>query len=226
MQTIWSYVEFLRINNETAMEWKKWIDEQSKKYNDKIIAKLVEIINKISIVPFKNLNMLNKVIAIETKLTDQNYDYNYKKKKEITIDLTNKQEANPEVKQVPSPEVKQVANPEVKQVASPEVKHEIIKEIKIEDMKLDETKPKEKKERAKKEPTAKKESKAKKEPKEPKAPKAKKESKAKKDNNINTTDINISKSTVEATKQSKYKKLSIPIILESESESESDSESE
>ena len=67
MRTIWSYVEFLRENKEVATEWKTWLDAQSKKYNDKVFNKLIELINKVSPIPFKNLNNLDKVEVV-TKL--------------------------------------------------------------------------------------------------------------------------------------------------------------
>lgn len=44
MRKIWSYVEILRTNNKLAQEWKNWIDSQNKKFNDKIMNKLVELI--------------------------------------------------------------------------------------------------------------------------------------------------------------------------------------
>jgi putative phage-type endonuclease len=44
MRKIWAYVEILRNNNKLAEDWKIFIDSQNKKYNDKIINKVVELI--------------------------------------------------------------------------------------------------------------------------------------------------------------------------------------
>lgn len=44
MRKIWAYVEILRKNNKIANEWKLWIEAQNKKFNDKIINKLIELI--------------------------------------------------------------------------------------------------------------------------------------------------------------------------------------
>jgi hypothetical protein len=49
LRTMWGYVEFLRKNEEITKEWKDWIDNLDKKYNEKIITKLKELItNKIN----------------------------------------------------------------------------------------------------------------------------------------------------------------------------------
>jgi putative phage-type endonuclease len=46
LRTMWGYVEFLRNNEDVANEWKTWINNLPKKYNEKIIDKLIELINK------------------------------------------------------------------------------------------------------------------------------------------------------------------------------------
>lgn len=46
LRTMWSYVEYLRDNLDVIEEWKKFIDVQTKKYNEKIMEKLRELINK------------------------------------------------------------------------------------------------------------------------------------------------------------------------------------
>ena len=45
LQKIWNYVEILREYNDISNEWKSWIDKLPKKYNDKILNKLEELIN-------------------------------------------------------------------------------------------------------------------------------------------------------------------------------------
>ena len=44
MRKIWAFVEILRKNSDIAEEWKTWIDAQNKKYNEKVMNKLVELI--------------------------------------------------------------------------------------------------------------------------------------------------------------------------------------
>lgn len=55
MRKIWAFVEVLRENAELAQEWKNWIDEQNKKFNEKIINKLIELI--------KNKGLWEKIIS-------------------------------------------------------------------------------------------------------------------------------------------------------------------
>jgi putative phage-type endonuclease len=55
MRKIWAYVEILRDNPLIAEEWKNWIDAQNKKYNEKIINKLIELI--------KNKGLWEKVVS-------------------------------------------------------------------------------------------------------------------------------------------------------------------
>jgi putative phage-type endonuclease len=45
LRTMWGYVEYLRNNMEIAEEWKLWMEGLSKKYNDKVLAKLKELID-------------------------------------------------------------------------------------------------------------------------------------------------------------------------------------
>jgi putative phage-type endonuclease len=60
MRKMWAYVEILRKNSNIAEKWKKWIDEQNKKYNDKVINKLIELI--------KNENLWNQVLDAISEL--------------------------------------------------------------------------------------------------------------------------------------------------------------
>lgn len=46
LKTMWGYVEYLRENNDVIIEWKAWIETLNKKYNDKIMNKLQELIDK------------------------------------------------------------------------------------------------------------------------------------------------------------------------------------
>lgn len=43
-QEIWGYVEYLRQNISLCHEWKEWIEKQPRKYNEKVMAKLKEMI--------------------------------------------------------------------------------------------------------------------------------------------------------------------------------------
>ena len=44
-QRIWNYVAYLRNNLDVIEEWKKWIDGLARKYNDKILTKLDQLID-------------------------------------------------------------------------------------------------------------------------------------------------------------------------------------
>ena len=77
MRKIWSYVEFLRINTSVAEEWKLFIDSLNKKYNDKILEKLDNLIFQ-----FKNKNN-----TLENNTLENNNLENKKKK-------TNKKKIN------------------------------------------------------------------------------------------------------------------------------------
>jgi putative phage-type endonuclease len=82
LRTMWGYVEYLRENNDTAQKWKEYIDNLPKKYNDKIINKLIEFINEK-----KNLNIIENKIEdkIEDKIEEEiilpNIKRKYKKNK-------------------------------------------------------------------------------------------------------------------------------------------------
>jgi hypothetical protein len=52
---IWGYVEYLRANLDVCEEWKNWIDAQSRKYNEKVMTKLDELVDKKE----KSKNSLN-----------------------------------------------------------------------------------------------------------------------------------------------------------------------
>jgi len=43
---IWGYVEYLRENLDVCEKWKQWIDSQPRKYNDKVMAKLDQLIEE------------------------------------------------------------------------------------------------------------------------------------------------------------------------------------
>lgn len=77
LRTIWSYVEFLRLNSDVTNEWKNFIDNLNIKSNDKIIKKLVELIEI-------------KKYGIENYNINQEKINNSKtKKSKINIDTTN-----------------------------------------------------------------------------------------------------------------------------------------
>ena len=110
LKTIWSYVEFLRLNDDVAQQWKSFIESQNIKYNDKIIKKLIELIElkKNSLIdpnPNPNSNM-------NTDITDNIKSTKIKKqaKLEINIDTSN---VNLEFKEETNPET--VLNNEIKQ---------------------------------------------------------------------------------------------------------------
>ena len=46
LKTMWGYVEFLREHSDVVEEWKIFINSLTKKYNEKIMDKLRELINK------------------------------------------------------------------------------------------------------------------------------------------------------------------------------------
>lgn len=46
LKEAWSYVEFLRNNTDIANEWKEFVDSMPRKYNDKIMAKLISLVNQ------------------------------------------------------------------------------------------------------------------------------------------------------------------------------------
>ena len=71
-EKIWGYVTFLRKNLDVIEEWKNWIDSQPRKYNDKVMQKLDELIEKKN-----NLSVTQNIIK-------QN---NSKKESKIFINL-------------------------------------------------------------------------------------------------------------------------------------------
>ena len=46
LKEAWSYVEFLRNNMDIANKWKEFVDSMPRKYNDKIMAKLISLVNQ------------------------------------------------------------------------------------------------------------------------------------------------------------------------------------
>jgi len=63
MRKIWAYVEILRKNDKVSNEWKLWIESQNKKFNDKIINKLIEL--------FKNEGLFEQVINAIKEVTPE-----------------------------------------------------------------------------------------------------------------------------------------------------------
>ena len=63
LKKMWNYVEFLRNNNDIALEWKNWIDTLKSKYNDKIISKLQELIDSKNNVQ----NIQDTIINVDVK---------------------------------------------------------------------------------------------------------------------------------------------------------------
>jgi putative phage-type endonuclease len=78
-EKIWGYVTFLRNNLDVIEEWKKWIDLQPRKYNDKIMQKLDELIEN------KN-NPDKKIVKKNSNIFINIDDYNEKPKEENNID--------------------------------------------------------------------------------------------------------------------------------------------
>ncbi len=46
LRTMWGYVEYLRANLDVMDQWKTWMDGLPKKFNDKVMDKLIELIDK------------------------------------------------------------------------------------------------------------------------------------------------------------------------------------
>jgi putative phage-type endonuclease len=96
MRKIWSYVEILRTNNKLAEEWKNWIDAQNKKFNDKIMNKLVEIIKNAGL--FEQVLSAIKEISpemtkdidnfINIPIKDIKSNYNENNQEEIKINVS------------------------------------------------------------------------------------------------------------------------------------------
>lgn len=82
LRTIWSYVEFLRLNVDVTNEWKNFIDNLNMKSNDKIIKKLVELI-EIKKHGYENYIKLTEIQNQEKKNSSK------VKKTKINIDTTN-----------------------------------------------------------------------------------------------------------------------------------------
>jgi len=88
MRKIWSYVEILRVNNKIAEEWKVWVDAQNKKFNEKVLNKLVELI--------KNANLwsqvLNAIAELDIGIIEEvkNMTQNHENKNLSNKNLSNK----------------------------------------------------------------------------------------------------------------------------------------
>jgi putative phage-type endonuclease len=88
LRTVWGYVEFLRLNPDVGTEWKNFIDSQNSKYNDKIIKKLIELIdNKKN--PDKLLNKLEESEQLQIDENIKSKKIKKESKTEITINTEN-----------------------------------------------------------------------------------------------------------------------------------------
>ncbi len=127
LQKIWNYVEFLRSNPSAANEWKEFINNQTTKYNNKILSKIDDLINIYS----KNLNidefMNDSIVSTPTPSTKSKSIKNKNK----TINKKEKTEDKPEEK----PEEKPENKPEEKTEEKPEEKPEEKTEEKTEEKK-------------------------------------------------------------------------------------------
>jgi hypothetical protein len=181
LRTIWGYVEFLRANSDVASQWKSYIENQNIKYNDKILKKIVELIDWKKDNPDKILTTyelvqqvqpIQQVQQIDSTPAGINDSVKPKKiKKEITISTD---DIKSEVKEVK--EVKEIKDEKTKEPNDKVIPQSVA---------TTSSNPKDfepvKKTRAKAEPKIK-------EPKEPKEPKAKAEPKSKKSDKSDKSD--------------------------------------
>jgi putative phage-type endonuclease len=180
MRTIWSYVEFLRTHSTVASEWKLWLDEQPRKMNDKVLNKLVELINKVSAIPFKNLNLLDQIVIDTTPTT----------KTPITkLDKLNNLIQTAELKQIDKLVIHELENLVIKEKEKNNDINSQVVDVTCEIPIIIKNKPKKEK---------------------IKEPKEKKEKKPKEQ--VELVQV------VKSTKSSKYKKISIPINLDTDSD--------
>ena len=87
-EKIWEYVKYLRNNLDVIEEWKNWIDELPRKYNDRILAKLDELIEKKEKLKLNNNNNINE---IKNKIIENNNNDNLM---EITNDIIENKNKN------------------------------------------------------------------------------------------------------------------------------------
>lgn len=122
LRTMWSFVEFLRANNDVMDEWKTWMDGLPKKFNDKVMDRLIELVDQ------------------KKKFLDPNYlSQKDKEKKILGIECNNK-ETEPEPKNLTN-QINQInidTSPEAKptQITVKKIKKEA-KEISLVDTKID-----------------------------------------------------------------------------------------
>jgi hypothetical protein len=66
---IWGYVEYLRENLDICYKWKQWIDEQPRKYNDKVMTKLDLLIEEKKFGGIININQQDYKLSKPIKST-------------------------------------------------------------------------------------------------------------------------------------------------------------
>jgi len=193
MRTIWSYVEFLRANATVASEWKLWLEEQPRKINDKVFNKLVELINKVSSIPFKHLNLLDQIVIDTTPQITQ------------TQTKLDNLVQNAEMKQVDKLVINELEDLVIKEKEKINIINSQIVDATCEIPIININKPK--KERKIKEEKVKEEKVKEEKVKEEKKPKEKKTKE-----HVEIVQV------VKGTKSSKYKKICIPINLDTDSD--------
>ncbi len=122
LRTMWSYVEFLRLNNDVMDEWKTWMDGLPKKFNDKVLDKLLDLID------------------IKKKSLDPNYSSQKDKDRKILGIESNTKDSEPEPKNLTNP-INQInidTSPDAKptQITVKKIKKEA-KEVNLSDDKSD-----------------------------------------------------------------------------------------
>jgi hypothetical protein len=131
LRTMWNYVEFLRLNNDVMEEWKTWMDGLPKKFNDKVMEKVIDLIDqkKKSIDPNyqSDKDKQKKILGIESNNKDQSEP---KIPNPINIDTG----PNPKHTQITVKKVKKDAKEIIEDIISenPEVKLEVEVEVKLE----------------------------------------------------------------------------------------------
>ena len=80
---IWGYVEYLRENIDICYKWKQWIDEQTRKYNDKVMTKLDLLIEEKKLGGIININQQDYKLLKPIKSTKSNNNI----KKGLTVNL-------------------------------------------------------------------------------------------------------------------------------------------
>ncbi len=138
LRTMWSYVEFLRANLDVMEEWKGWMDALPKKFNDKVIEKLIELIEKKKKVLDPNYISTHqpKIKLSNTILLDSDSNEpNDKTQDKQTITIDTSPDAKPPqitVKKVKKEAKEKVMDLESKEDTKPEAKTEAKSEVKSE----------------------------------------------------------------------------------------------